>query len=56
MRSKEQNEEKEKFYKIADVLKVRNIILSGIRLTHDWSLYLQVWMKEAGKQSEKHSF
>ena len=47
---------KKSFYKKADVLKVRNIIPLGVKLTHDRSLYLQVWMKEAGKQEAKQSF
>ena len=41
---------KKNFYKTADVLKVQNINLSGVRLTNDRLLYLQVSMKEAGKQ------
>ena len=40
MRSKEQYEEKINFSKIADVLKIRNIIPSGVRLNHDRSLHV----------------
>ena len=50
MRSKEQYEEKKNFSKIADVLKVRKFIPSGVRLNDDRSLHLQGLMKEAGKQ------
>ena len=39
-----------KFSKIADVLRARKFITSGVRLNHDRSLHLQVLMKEAGKQ------
>ena len=38
------------FSKIAEVLKLQKFIPSGVRLNHDRSLHLQVWMKEAGKQ------
>ena len=40
---------KKNFSKIADVLKVRNILISGVRLYHDRSWYQQVSMKEAEK-------
>ena len=42
--------------KITDARKVRNIILSEVRLTHDRSLYLEVSMKEAREQYAKQSF